>query len=310
MVPTIPVAVVHPRVPLAHQGTLQAGQRLKIGEYEVVVERYLAEGGYAHVYLVNTSSPIKGETRHVLKRIACASDEHLREVGMEVQVMKLLRGHPNIVQLHSATSEPQADGSSVVLILMEFCAGGGIIDYMNRRLRERLTEQEILQIFVDVCEGVASMHALKPPLLHRDLKIENILQSSSTLYKLCDFGSAAAVSAPPTNLVQMRLLEADVNKHTTLQYRAPEMVDVTQRRPIDTKSDVWALGVLLYKLCYYTTPFEAHGPVAILTASYKIPSYPVYSQEMNGLIGRMLQERGANRPSVFELLEEVHRMQG
>jgi serine/threonine protein kinase len=49
--------------------------------------------------------------------------------------------------------------------------GGGIIDMMNRRLRERLTEAEILQIFADVCEGVAVMHNLRPPLLHRDLKV-------------------------------------------------------------------------------------------------------------------------------------------
>ena len=56
---------------------------------------------------------------------------------------------------------------------MEFCPGGGIIDMMNRRLRERLTESEILQIFVDVCEAVAAMHNLRPPLLHRDLKVGN-----------------------------------------------------------------------------------------------------------------------------------------
>lgn len=50
-------------------------------------------------------------------------------------------------------------------------------------------------------------------------------------------------------------------------------------------SDVWALGVLLYKLCYYTTPFEEHGPLAILNVHYKIPPYPVYSQNMINLIG-------------------------
>ena len=105
------------------------------------------------------------------------------------------------------------------------------------------------------------------------------------------------------------------------------MVDPYLRRPIDEKSDVWALGVLLYKLCYYTTPFEEHGPLAILNVQYKIPAYPVYSGQMNSLIGvlgfriwfdmgnssctaSMLREHGAQRPTVFEILNTVHRMRG
>jgi AP2-associated kinase len=197
---------------------------------------------------------------------------------------------------------------------------------MNRRLRERLTEAEILTIFVDVCEGVAAMHNLKPALLHRDLKVENILQSSATSYKLCDFGSSAPVARPPSTTQEIRILEADLNRHTTLQYRAPEMVDAYLRRSIDEKSDVWALGVLLYKLCYYTTPFEEHGPLAILNVQYRIPPYPVYSGQMNALIGEMLvhddssysngpvgsmlKEHGTQRPSVFEILNVVHSLRG
>jgi AP2-associated kinase len=178
------------------------------------------------------------------------------------------------------------NGVYEVFILMEFCPGGGIIDMMNRRLRERLTESEILQIFVDVCEGLAAMHNLRPPLLHRDLKVENILQSTATSFKLCDFGSATPVAqSPPASTAEIRALESDLNRHTTLQYRAPEMVDLFLRRPVDEKSDVWALGVLLYKLCYYTTPFEEHGPLAILNVQYRIPPYPVYSGQMNSLIG-------------------------
>lgn len=175
-------------------------------------------------------------------------------------------------------------GAYEVFILMEYCPGGGIIDMMNRRLRERLTEAEILTIFADVCEGLAAMHALKPPLLHRDLKVENILQSSPTSYKLCDFGSATPVQKIPSTGVELRALQADLDRHTTMQYRAPEMVNLLQRRPIDEKSDVWALGVLLYKLCYYTTPFEERGPLAIQNVNYSIPPYPVYSQHMIELI--------------------------
>ncbi|KAH9932082.1 uncharacterized protein BXZ73DRAFT_101459 [Epithele typhae] len=297
-------------IPQPNKGTLVPGQSITVNKYTVVVERYLSQGGFAHVYLVRTAQPVYNTTHHVLKRIAVPNEAMLSEVKKEVDIMRILKGHPNIVFLIDAAWHRMTNGTYEVFILMEFCPGGGIIDMMNRRLRERLTELEILTIFVEVCEGLAAMHALKPPILHRDLKVENILQASSTSYKLCDFGSAIPVQKIPTNTQELRMLEADLNRHTTLQYRAPEMIDVHLRRPIDEKSDVWALGVLLYKLCYYTTPFEEHGPLAILNVQYKIPPYPVYSAQMNSLIGSMLKEHGAQRPSVFEVLQHVHLLRG
>ncbi|KAJ7511848.1 hypothetical protein B0H11DRAFT_1899362 [Mycena galericulata] len=282
-------------------GTLVPGQSISVNKYTVQVDRYLSQG----------ATPVYNTTHHVLKRIAVANDAMLTEVKKEVDIMRLLKGHPNIVHLIDAAWHRMPNGMYEVFILMEFCPGGGIIDMMNRRLRERLTEAEILQIFVDVCEGVAYMHNSRPPLLHRDLKVENILQSTPTSFKLCDFGSATTVAPrPPATTQEIRALEADLNRHTTLQYRAPEMVDPYLRRAVDEKSDVWALGVLLYKLCYYTTPFEEHGPLAILNVQYRIPPYPVYSTQMNSLIASMLREHGAQRPSVFELLALVHRLRG
>lgn len=163
-----------------------------------------------------------------------------------------------------------------------------MIDFMNTRLQNRLTEPEILKIFDDVAEGVACMHYLQPPLLHRDLKVENVLIGSHRGYKLCDFGSCAPVKPAAQTVVECRLVEEDIQKHTTLQYRSPEMVDVYRKLPIDEKSDIWALGVLLYKLCYYTTPFEEQGTLAILNASFKFPSYPPFSDRIKKLIGGCL----------------------
>ncbi|KAM6498640.1 hypothetical protein JOM56_006588 [Amanita muscaria] len=292
------------------KGTLMPGQTIIVNKYTIQIERYLSQGGFAHVYLVRTPTPVYNTTHHVLKRIAVPDQTMLAEVKKEVDIMRSLKGHPNIVHFIDAAWHKMSNGMFEIFILMEYCPGGGIIDMMNRRLRERLTEAEILQIFVDVCEAVAYMHNLRPPLLHRDLKVENILQSSHTSYKLCDFGSSAPVSKAPSNMQELRAIEADLNKHTTMQYRAPEMIDVHMRRPIDEKSDVWALGVLLYKLCYYTTPFEEHGPLAILQVSYKIPPYPVYSPQLNSLIGKMLKDHGATRPTIFEVLSDIHRMRG
>ncbi|KAG2154569.1 hypothetical protein DEU56DRAFT_976352 [Suillus clintonianus] len=294
-----------------NKGTLVPGQTISVNKYTVQVERYLSQGGFSHVYLVRTPTPVYNTTHHVLKRIGVPNEAMLAEVKKEVDIMRILKGHPNVVHLIDAAWHKMANGMYEVFILMEFCPGGGIIDMMNRRLRERLTEAEILQIFVDVCEGVAAMHNLRPALLHRDLKVENILQASNNVFKLCDFGSATPVAPrPPSTTAEIRALEADLNRHTTLQYRAPEMVDPYLRRSVDEKSDVWALGVLLYKLCYYTTPFEEHGPLAILNVQYRIPPYPVYSSQMNTLIASMLREHGTQRPTIFELLAQVHAIRG
>jgi AP2-associated kinase len=156
---------------------------------------------------------------------------------------------------------------------------------MNTRLQHRLTEPEVLKIFSDVIQGVACMHYLQPPLIHRDLKVENVLIAPTGGYKVCDFGSCSPVKPAPQTTVECRLLEEDIQKHTTLQYRSPEMVDVYRKLPIDEKSDIWALGVLLYKLCYYTTPFEEQGTLAILNASYTFPAHPIFSDRLKNLIG-------------------------
>jgi AP2-associated kinase len=207
--------------------------------------------------------------------------------------------------------------------------GGGLIDFMNTRLQNRLTEPEVLKIFSDVTQGVACMHYLKPPLLHRDLKVENVLLASSGGYKVCDFGSCSAVKPAPQTAEECKLLEEDIGTHTTLQYRSPEMVDVFRRLPIDEKSDIWALGVLLYKLCYYTTPFEVkgvQGQLAILNARFTFPPQPVFSDRLKKLIGilqqscalrvlltklaSMLRELPHQRPNIYQIIREVCYMRG
>src|ERR1700712_920051 len=99
---------------------------------------------------------------------------------------------------------------------MEFCSGGGLIDFMNTRLQNRLNESEVLKIFCDVAEGVACMHYLEPPLLHRDLKVENVLISSTGRYKVCDFGSTAKITPAPKTAEDCRRMEDDIQRHTTL----------------------------------------------------------------------------------------------
>lgn len=269
-------------------GTFLPGTKVQVGSHRVVVEKYLSEGGFAHVYVVRLPKVVDGSDVAVLKRVAVPDKAALANMRTEVETMKKLKGHRHIVTYIDSHASQLKGGGYEVFLLMEYCAGGGLIDFMNTRLQNRLTEPEILTIFSDVAEGVACMHYLKPPLLHRDLKVENVLISlsgSSPVYKLCDFGSAAPPRPAATSAAEGRLIEDDIQRHTTLQYRSPEMIDVYRKQPIDEKSDIWALGVLLYKLCYYTTPFEEVGQMAILNASYKFPAYPPFSDRLKRLIG-------------------------
>ncbi|WWC69349.1 uncharacterized protein I206_103287 [Kwoniella pini CBS 10737] len=325
-----------PPPPQRHKGTLAPGQIVKVGDQAVRIERYLSEGGYAHVYLTTSEKPIypptkgekkgrwgeKGYTEHCLKRIAFEDDTVWIDVKKEIEVMKSLPPNPHLIQYLGSAHSRLPTGGHEVFILMEFCSGGGIIDLLNKRLRDRLKEIEILNIFTDVCEAVAAMHHLSKPLLHRDLKIENVLSQpistsptpqrpNSLMFKLCDFGSTTfPADKPPQSKVEADALAMDLNKHTTLQYRSPEMVEPMLGLPVGLPSDVWALGCLLYKLCYYTTPFEEHGPLAIVNAKYTFPPVPAYSPRIQHLIASMLMEQPVRRPTVFEILKIAHEMSG
>lgn len=291
-------------------GRIPPGSSVTVGKFKVTIERYLSEGGFAHVYLARAKQPIDGHSHVVLKRIAVADKENLATVRTEVETMKKLRGFSkNIVKYIDSHASTLGSGGFEVFILMEYCPGGGIIDMMNQRLQTRLTEPEVLKIFSDVSQGVACMHYLKPPLIHRDLKVENVLIASSN-YKLCDFGSCTTVKPMPTTIPELRLVEEDVMKHTTLQYRPPEMIDVYARKPISEKADIWALGVFLYKLCYYTTPFEAEGQLAILNVKYSFPKFPAYSTGLQKFIAVMLQENPSNRPNIYQVVKQVCKLRG
>ncbi|ELR10057.1 nak/nak-unclassified protein kinase [Pseudogymnoascus destructans 20631-21] len=303
----------HMRRPFRKGPSLRAPRSLW-GGHKVVIQKYFSEGGFAHVYLVKMPEPKDGTHIAVLKRVAVPDKDSLGNMRTEVETMKKLKGHRPIVKYYDSHASQLKGGGYEVFLLMEFCSGGGLIDFMNTRLQNRLTEPEILKIFSDVTEGVACMHYLKPPLLHRDLKVENVLitktSSGERRYKLCDFGSTAPPRAAATTAAECRLIEEDVQKHTTLQYRSPEMVDVYRKLPIDEKSDIWALGVLLYKLCYYTTPFEEKGQLSILNASFKFPAFPVFSDRLKLMIATMLRENPDERPNVYQVLREACHLQG
>lgn len=202
------------------------------------------------------------------------------------------------------------DAGYEVFVLMEYCSGNGLLSYMNSRLQDQLKEPEILKIACDIGLGIASMHYLSPPLIHRDLKVDNVLISGDGVHKLCDFGSASNVLLPPRNSMEFQMLDNDILNHTTAQYRSPEMVDISRGFPIDEKSDIWAFGVVIYMLCFYRTPFEKEGNMGILNGRYTLPPGPVYSDRLKRVIQVTLSVDPRLRPNIYQCLKELFSMRG
>ncbi|XP_069034124.1 AP2-associated protein kinase 1-like isoform X2 [Embiotoca jacksoni] len=272
------------------------GRVFSIGRHQVTVEEIIAEGGFAIVFLVRTHQGL----RCALKRMYVNNEHDLQICQLEIQIMRDLVGNKNIVGfLDSSIAAVGAGDVWEVLILMDFCRGGQVVNLMNQRLQTGFTEAEVLQIFCDTCEAVTRLHQCKTPIIHRDLKVENILLHDRGHYVLCDFGSATnRFQNPQTEGVAV--VEEEIKKYTTLSYRAPEMVNLYGGKVITTKADIWAMGCLLYKMCYFTLPF-GESQVAICDGSFTIPDNSRYSQEMHCLIRYMLEPDPDNRPDIYQV---------
>ncbi|NXP66835.1 AAK1 kinase, partial [Chloropsis cyanopogon] len=253
-------------------------------------------GGFAIVFLVRTSNGVKC----ALKRMYVNNEYDLQVCKREIQIMRDLSGHKNIVgYIDSSINSVSSGDVWEVLILMDFCRGGQVVNLMNQRLQTGFTEGEVLQIFCDTCEAVARLHQCKTPIIHRDLKVENILLHDRGHYVLCDFGSATnKFQNPQTEGVNA--VEEEIKKYTTLSYRAPEMVNLYSGKLITTKADIWALGCLLYKLCYFTLPF-GESQVAICDGNFTIPDNSRHSQDMHCLIRYMLEPDPDKRPDIYQV---------
>ncbi|XP_027007308.2 AP2-associated protein kinase 1 isoform X1 [Tachysurus fulvidraco] len=279
------------------------GRVFTIGRYQVTVDETVAEGGFAIVFLVHTHQGV----RCALKRMYVNNEHDLQVCKREIQIMRDLVGNKNIVgYLDSSITAVGSGDVWEVLILMDFCRGGQVVNLMNQRLQTGFSESEVLQIFCDTCEAVARLHLRKIPIVHRDLKVENILLHDRGHYVLCDFGSATDRFQDP-QAEGAAAIEEEIKKYTTLSYRAPEMVNLYSGKVISTKADIWALGCLLYKLCFFTLPF-GESQVAICDGSFTIPDNSRYSHDLHCLIRYMLEPDPDIRPDIYQVSHFAFRL--
>src|SRR5271169_951917 len=226
------------------------------GKFKVL--QLIAEGGMGEVWLAEQTKPIHRKV--ALKLIKAGMDTKAVVARFESERQALaLMDHPNIARVFDAGST--AEGKP--FFVMEYVPGLPITEYCDKH---RLTVNERLVLLMQVCDGV--QHAHQKAIIHRDLKPSNVLvveQDNKPVPKIIDFGLAKAVAQRLTDKTFFTELGAMMG---TPEYMSPEQADQREQN-IDTRTDVYSLGVILYELLVGVLPFEtkqlhAEGLEAIL----------------------------------------------
>ncbi|KAL0379925.1 UNVERIFIED_CONTAM: putative serine/threonine-protein kinase DDB [Sesamum angustifolium] len=278
------------------------GRFIDIGNFKVQIRNAIAEGGFSCVY--SARDAVHGSKQYALKHIICNDEESQELVMKEISVMKTLKGHPNVVTLHAHASFDMGRTKEAFL-LMEYCEKS-LVNVLESRGAGFFEEKQVLTIFRDACNAVFAMHCQTPPIAHRDLKAENLLLGSDGLWKLCDFGSISTNHKRFEKPEEMGIEEDNIRKHTTPAYRAPEMWDLFRRELINEKVDIWALGCLLFRICYFKSAFDGESKLQILNGNYRIPDLPKYNTSLTDLIRDMLQSSPDDRPDITQVWFRVN----
>ncbi len=213
-----------------------------IGPYTLVAP--LGEGGFGAIFLADQATPVRRRVAMKFVKAGLDSRGVLARFEAERQALAIM-DHPHIAKVFDAGATP----AGRPYVVMEYVPGLPITEYCDR---ERLSIRDRLVLFLDVCDAVAHAHA--KGVIHRDLKPANILvsglESGERVVKVIDFGIAKAVQR---GMGEPMMTEAGALIGTP-EYMSPEQADASH--DIDTRTDVYALGVVLYELLTGVLPFD------------------------------------------------------
>ena len=216
-----------------------------IGNYRLLEK--IGEGGFGEVYVAQQEQPVRRRVAIKLLKLGMNSKEILARFEAERQALAIM-DHPNIAQIFDAgtTSAEQP------FFAMELVRGVPITDFCEQ---QRLDIRQRIELFIDVCQAV--QHAHQKGVIHRDLKPSNVmvtLHDAKPVAKVIDFGVAKAIGEPLTSKpIYTRFMQLI----GTPMYMSPEQAEMNSL-DVDTRCDVFSLGMILYELLTGTTPYDEH----------------------------------------------------
>ncbi|XP_033369366.1 serine/threonine-protein kinase Nek1 isoform X11 [Parus major] len=248
--------------------------------------RKIGEGSFGKAILVKAK---ENGQHYVIKEINISkmSNKEREESRREVAVLANMK-HPNIVLYRESFEE-----NGCLYIVMDYCEGGDLFKKINAQKGIPFSEDQILDWFVQICLALKHIHDRK--ILHRDIKSQNIFLTKDGTIQLGDFGIARVLNSTA------ELARTCIG---TPYYLSPE---ICQNKPYNNKSDIWALGCVLYEMCTLKHAFEAGNMKNLVLKIISGPFPPVsmhYSYDLRNLLSQLFKRNPRNRPSVNSILEK------
>ena len=246
----------------------------------------LGKGSFGVVYKVRRK---RDKNIYVLKQIdiSTLNSKHRSDAINEVEILSKLDSS-YIVKYFDSFLEKNS-----LNIVMEFCEGGDLNTFLKAAMGRPIVESKIWKFLIQMCIGMDYLHSKK--ILHRDIKTMNIFLNKDENIRIGDLGVAKV------------LCESMNFAHTmvgTPYYLSPEMCE---EKPYNEKSDIWALGCVIYELCTAKHPFDANSQGALILKIVRGRYSPIpgsYSTELSELVDGCLSRDYRKRPTAGAILKK------